>query len=500
MADRFKLRLPGELTIEIDEETGDASASARAAEEEDVSGSGLLPTGYEEDIAYPRASPEVRLYDIGVRLRSVAAQSPPNFMLPLTSTEVPERVDGYVNEYVELDVSRELRAEIDTTGDRNEFTFQNSQLTDLSAWNELKDGLLAGLASDNPFNPLGYTPANGSGRRLPNVLQLPYRADFFRISAVVGSRSVNATEKAAGAESWIFAGGDRPGEAWNSGNIEDGTVFKEGKGRAKGVSRISALTVTAWGYYEGFSTTHNTKVTALPSYDSPAVEFSARLPLRIFLTPLLMAQPARIITGRKEWFIHFLPDEGHPTGSSGTYEVRGQVVNGWVAARLPIYPLAYPLVKTWEFGALMLDRIGAVYKPLAEQTEKTMLEALAVAIDRITAIRKSAVYSNVTGDASPATGEVRTSPFSEAELLANIQETFNLWIATKDADSYSETLSVTSPAPNLFSEALDRQPAGQLLGVVQSKGGKVFYVWRSVDRVRSQEGGALYYSVERLGN
>jgi hypothetical protein len=431
---------------------------------------GLLPGYVPQDIALRRKRLEVRLYNLGTRLEA----------------------GGGHFEYVDLDLSGEMRAEVtyEAFNHQNAFTIINLELADVSGWYAIRDALLAG-------NPFSYTQAEEEGGRLlPNCLQLPHKASFFNTSLSVGTNSVLIREDSGSV--WrreVLP--DIAGEGWADQNLEDGLVGKEGVAKLTKGGRIVSVAVGSFGSFESFDTSSpKYKVTELPAYDSPTVELEVRYPLRIFLAPQLWLHTGELLTCRKEYVVIIPPDRVFRP-----IEIRGQAVNDWVAGILPFNPLAYPVTGPGEQGIYFLyaDNRG-VRLPLEDQPNRTMLEALDVEIGRITAPRKSVMYANFFGGYTDFNGEVRGNPFTLAELSSKVDATFE---ATKAHFGItrvnSQRIITLSHTGNIFSQTLNYFPEGQLLGVIQSKGGKLYYVWRKTPLRVSDSPSPNYKSIERFG-
>lgn len=189
---KFRVK-PGEkITIGIEGDPPDVSGQPKKGEKGYVD----VPLTEEQLYVFRRKKGlDVIFYDLGTRLRSVPAGTTFNGLRfrPFQATDTPDAEEGYANEYV--DIEYETPVEI-----VSEPGFGLPSIGKLSApdWKKLQDGLLGSLANltpnNDPVDPLGFTPANGSGRLLSNCA--PISLDWFSTHVIIAGTDFLSAQEA----------------------------------------------------------------------------------------------------------------------------------------------------------------------------------------------------------------------------------------------------------------------------------------------------------------
>ncbi len=450
---------------------------------------GIIPIDADDDLYVRRSKSLVTVYDLGVRLRSVSGASAPSYILPLGTHETPLPGDGKVNEYVELEYQAELKIALrpQYEGFPFNYTFdfeESSEVADPDRWNQLGRALLGVHGDDDdPFDPFDYTSANGSGRRLPNVLQLPYE-NALKLTLGIGDASYDLNKEEA--DEWKQVGKTHSDEAWNPQNVADMTVFNEGMLNLKNKKRVTSIAANAVWHYESFASgdTTNFKVTDSPSYAAAAVPLSVQPPLRIFLVPQLFTVRREFYNASHDFEVTFTTPPG-----IGTAHGFGVVMHGWSATRLPVFPRLKPEGE-WHTFLFPVQFVPNTVTPLAmdEQPEKGFLRTLNIALDRIAVQKKYAIVTEVSGQSTPPEfAGVGSTPYSMGDLTTMIDDAVEAVYAAANASVALTNADNGSPLDAVgYVEQISRIPAGQLVGAVEGSDGTRFYFWRAaaIDRLR----------------
>jgi hypothetical protein len=173
VSDEFKLK-PGEsfdLTLRRpDREEKPAGAPARRP--------GLVGEDSAESRYVSRGKLTIEVFDLGTRLRSVAPTVFDGKRVRLRSElTAPEVRDDYFNEYVETEYTASGAVEVGPSESYIRLNLTDAEVRDL-------DAQALGVGGD-ALDPFGFTPANGSRRKVPNCMPLPYANDY-QIDLMVG--------------------------------------------------------------------------------------------------------------------------------------------------------------------------------------------------------------------------------------------------------------------------------------------------------------------------
>jgi len=250
---------------------------------------------------------KINFYDLGTRLRSVPPTDPFTWrrIRPNSETSLPARDDaqGYFNEYVEMELERAAVAV--WPSEILPINAPPPTLADIMALDRILLGSRAPEATD-PLDPFGFSPANGSGRRLSHSMPLPYfrpagAARYAGMVVINGSeeRYLHESESA-----YRRLGKSGAQERWSPRNLEENPHYTYNVAlnqgalwpREKRITRL-ALRPQDTGIlprYIQFDTgdTANFKVTAEPSVTASAVLLKEK-PLsggqvRVYLKPRIV--------------------------------------------------------------------------------------------------------------------------------------------------------------------------------------------------------------------
>jgi hypothetical protein len=271
-------------------------------------------------LAFPKK--DITFYDLGTRLRSVA----PGTFDRLRRVERGYTIEtapatGFFNEYVELDLEKGKNI--------NSFGITLGEISDIEA--ELLRG-----------DPFGHSEANGSGRQVPNVMQLPYESEWLYVDATIGPTRFALAQPGkrpflneppanppATSQKWTRSAVDIAHESWNPLNVSAGLVASPGSLKSK----VGFLKVDCAAHYEAIDTSDNSrfKWTLDPAFGSAEVtgpKLSGNT--RVFLRPR----------------IHHTSFGYAIESNTGGHATPGQAQ---VLTRLPMYPLAGKLIRQ-DFG------------------------------------------------------------------------------------------------------------------------------------------------------
>lgn len=251
-----------------------------------------------------RARPAaVAFYDLGTRLRSVAAGTDPTppRLRELESSDPADPCADCFSEYASL-----------RTGERGESPDEEGNYTLYSAedFAALERGLLgprhpdapeSAGASLDPVDPFGFRLVNGSSREVTTCAQEASIASYIGAGSIYALRvyrgaavlEVRPAEELA-AERWKVrdpAPSDAD-ERWNPKDVESGAaqgqieITKEARIRAEGHLAVIAEGGASSAFYEFDTGDASCKVTAEPRFDAPAVAYTFRgADNRIYLRP-----------------------------------------------------------------------------------------------------------------------------------------------------------------------------------------------------------------------
>jgi hypothetical protein len=499
MSKEYEVELPGKLTIEIDEETGEGTGeSVSALAPEDGGGRQGILEGFKRRPYIPRRPEDgITLYDLGAVLLSSGGEHPLSYMRPRAATDKPVPGDGKTNEYVE----RELWYNLHPVEFGVEIT-----LADMRAYDRELLGHLA--VAEDALDPTLETPANKSGRKVSNVLR--WAKDFYtdfslRLYSGGESRSFNKAS-----DKWKKDGGKLEGEVWNSRNLTDNLVQEQGilKAAKKGATQVA---IDSPNIYRSLDTgdTETYKVTTAPDYAADRKDFKLALPLRLYLVPDLYffirtAVAYAEVNGR--WVtdtildhteIVTLPDRfGHPVdweikyytweeGGAGEQIILGEA-GEYFATRYPIYPIIPALGDAGYDEAIkaIFDRnVGAG----ASHAARLHYIRSGFIFRRKYTMRVSFLYPLlITSEVLPISTSWATEEFTETPDFidlggleaSNTAEAAAFITANSTGDVHIIHYPIAEDALQFVRYPLYK--AGQLAGVVKAKD-KLYYVWYNKD-------------------
>lgn len=408
--------------------------------------SGIIPLEEDEPLYVRRGGPELSFFDLGTRLvtRPLAALDDAGAFRPDGARDSPATSDdaSVGNLYLEQSYICPLRSDSTT---------QNAQLTS-SAYHTADDqhALDRHLLGDgDPLDPFGETPAQGSGRAVPNCMPLPEDAGALLTDIIFsGKRYALARSGTRPLVSEVFTAGAAPAETpewtarkpaagdarerWGFWSRETGAAQAAATLRPKGAA--SHLAVDSLWNYESFDTsdTTNFKITAENHFDAEAVPFRLGAgKVRVYLKP----QTLFYVCAYRRYF----------TATAGG-QPPIQMTAG-LCTRLPVYAT---LPDLREFAAL-----GYVADALVRRTAHATRN-----------YERTVMIATARTDA----------------LVADMERVEGLLLARNPGKVFDEArardyaFATFSPAHTVH--------AGTLLGVVIS-GSRRFYVWQRVrhDRV-----------------
>ncbi len=173
MSDEFKLPRGGTLDIDLRRKRRRRPAPRAPTEDEQ----GIIPLDDEGTRYVRRGAPSITFYDLGTRLRSVPPGTSFNGArfrpAAATDTPAPDDAQDFYNEYVELEWEAEMA--VASHPDRGG-VMDSQDAPPLAVFQALDLALLGARAPDStdPLDPLGRSPANGSGRTLTHCQPLSY--------------------------------------------------------------------------------------------------------------------------------------------------------------------------------------------------------------------------------------------------------------------------------------------------------------------------------------
>lgn len=349
---------------------------------------GTLYVDEEEELYVQRPELLFTFYDLGTRLRSVAAQE---FKVDRIRREVetgaPASRDDFYNEYVEIELEGEQR--LRTPSDSALLRKYSAQEIE-----ELNRRLLGSRAegSTDLLDPLGFNEANVSGRKLPNCMPVPHLAGRYFLHVGVNDEQWrlrgDATEEAdqtGGPEEWVKRKAEDADavERWNPYNLSYGDpAHGAGLLKPKAQKRVSAIKVIypvnspgqkpQAGVYERFDTSDAVtyKLTAEPIYeaDEAAGGWSGGAPVRVYLRPRFVLYTVSGLVGSPHenallwhgrtpvyphfWFLHGAENQQDANRRARGFAQRSALASGYLAQ----IPLS-------EQPTLSIDGEGAANPP-----------------------------------------------------------------------------------------------------------------------------------------
>lgn len=425
--------------------SGDGDGDRRAS---------LAPGDLDETPFLRLRAGEVRFYDLGVRLKDGA--------------------------YIETPIDAALKAIIGFVPQTHIEYFMDaensSEIGDPAYWTQLQTKLLGNIVNaEDDFNPFAVT--DGAA----HVLQIPHKAESFRL--LFGGKRL--TDKPGGAPEWKT-------------DTEPGGVLKQ-KAR-----QLTEIEVSESFFYEAFSTAEAFKVTDMPAFDAPAVEFKAALPLRVFLVPSLYSVRKHFVSAGRAYIIEFPANQfGEPQGF-GTGVADAVAVNNWFATRLPVLPMAeaadrWPDIGLDGFFAIEyqvgVDIPNGTPKPYAEQPEKRIIDALNAQVARGSARRWNFLTGSVHNADTPQNGVIRDdAPFTVGEARAHADGLIFQYFPSVGITVHAPVeVSMTDfIQPEIWFDSINIIPAGAMVGIVESATKRRFYFWRKEAVNRIRDNGKIY--------
>lgn len=405
---------------------------------------GLLPSKGEDSPLLHRSRLEIIFFDLGTRLQSVPINNldDPAAFRPRGAQDVPTSTEGFGNRYVEQEYICPLRSNSAAPSGQlfasTYHTAEDQQALDSSL-----------LGTDDPLDPFGETPANGSSRLVSNCMPIPWdSAHKLYIDALI-SRKTQARYAVAIPPSrphipdLFHASADvATTPEWKPQNIDSHKLLSERWGfwtAAAGavtpghLSLKSAkhLKIESLYMYEEFDTadTSQFKITTTPNFEAEEARFwlgTGRV--KVYLKPQTQFYVCHYVR-------HF------PETSGGRPPIS---MTAGIVTRLPIYPVLPELVEFRQIGS-----VGG------NGTHRT-------------------AHATRNYNAAIMTATQRTdSLITDIERVDQILRTFSG--QEFDASGRTQAYATHSPAHRIH--------AGTLLGVIV-KGQARYYVWQRVDRFR----------------
>lgn len=405
---------------------------------------GVWPSKEEEAPLLQRARLEITFYDLGTRLQSVPVDGldDPTAFRPRGAQDVPTHSAGYGNRYVEQEYIGPLRS---NSAAPNGQLFQSTYHT--AADQHALDRQLLGV--DDPLDPFGASPANGSGRLVDHCMPIPWdAAQKLYIDALIVRKSADryalAIPPARPYLPNIFESSADVSATpeWKAHNIDSNHLLAERWGfwtAASGaivpgklvLKSAKHLKIESLYMYEEFDTsdTAQFKITTEPNFEGDEARFwlgTGRV--KLYLKP------------QTQFFVcHYVRHFPETAGGRPPISMTAGIVT-----RLPIYPVLPELL---EFR-----HIGSVGGNGAQRT----------------------AHATRNYNAAIMTTTRRTdSLIAEIERIDQILQTFE----GRAFDDSGRTQAYASFSP------AHRIHEGTLLGVIV-KGQTKYYVWQRVDRFR----------------
>ena len=314
--------------------------------------SGFIP----EDDFIPPQRVALTFYDLSTRLVS----SPPgtNFADVLRRYAIglsAAAEDGHVNEYLELVTGYELR---ETNVDRSESGLADGLMAHLE--DEARDRYTAQMTGQmtGDLDPFGSTPANGSGRLVPNCQPLPWNAEQHLVAVRAGGRKYIAgvgdpvahppaepDADVATEDTWAKSARSRDADAAESWAAY--TSCNDHEGKEAGMLRITAAggglrLVCENRYYSWDTEDARFKVTSEPQFAADRVPFSLTAgEYRVYLMPRVQDSGLSALT---DWSFNDFIFMGESVARYGPIVL---------AAHLPAYPhKPFPLRRRTTYNEL----------------------------------------------------------------------------------------------------------------------------------------------------
>lgn len=286
--------------------------------EQEQKKSGVIKIDEEDDLYVFSDTNTIRFYDLGTRLRSVPSSAVfdgrrirawPN----LIDDTVP--ADSKTSEYVEI--ALEVPATF-ILGQVGNTVYETAQITD-SNWSTLNNILLGSLkplaigeSPSDMVNPIAFSVANGSNRRIPNCAEIPASqaancSTILTISPFLTEinplqiHSANFTYRQNNDFLIGSSANNIATERWNPRNVTEGTtarksdllkarkgLFKTVSGPIRIVTNTRSSSAMRVPYHHGFDTSDEVKykITSEPLYTASRVAYSFQgKDTRIYLRP-----------------------------------------------------------------------------------------------------------------------------------------------------------------------------------------------------------------------
>lgn len=395
---------------------------------------------------YPRrrkkAQTGIYLFDLGTRIRSINESAFDGLRLRLASEhDAPVRTDGNHDEYVELD-----------TNPSNATSLSNDAARD--AQNAALLGSRSAGSAD-AMDPLAEYQANGSGRKLPACMPIPFNAHTLRLSANLGAGAKRLTEDItfpSRLTSWArrTTSSRDALESWNDLNVADDVPFGAGKIDDDPANiQVRPIDIPGVDFYVSLNVNAaNIRITSEPSYDGFQLGgFAPNKLEKVWLRPVPIIWQLRFFTWYE--YVSNFQYSGGPVTALPVHRKQDVLVN--FIGRMPIYP-ARPLRTTKATSATVASRQYA--RVLSDMILRT--PGLQAKIDAADA-------------AVSAPGLSSTASFTRGG---------HTWTRVAGASATVTKMNERSMARLQLTNASVR--AGTLLGIISS-GGWLYYIWKTTN-------------------
>lgn len=422
-----------------------ADAEEAKAKPEEEKKNGPPDVGEDDDLLVFRKG-GITFHDLGTRLRSTPdtsfdrlRQTDPD---PATAPQ-----NGWWNEYVEIPLEA---------------------VAFLNDWRLFPDDILPMNDQLLGGDPFGFSEANGSGRKVPNCMPLPYsRSEWLHVDAVLYGNSGEArhvvgvkgqrprndeTFDAAPADKGVWKSESisedrREGERWNPLNPNQGD-----NGVLQTQIAGKHLKVDSRLYYEGLDTGDSSKYvwTTEPSASAPEVA-----------VPKMVGQRVRVFLRPRVQMVQF----GYAVNAgAGTTSV-----NSTLVTRLPVYPL---IGRLWR----NIDRL-IIGTPVTPGQRFVMTRGFIRAMSAELERSQAAIDSRQAGE-----------DFAEALLGGPITSRFNGFgiVQTGALNEHNFYNPHEDPDPFFFPGAGPAALEGMLVGAVEIKD-TVYYAWLREDDQKNDQ-------------
>lgn len=342
---RFRVRRGQGVRVEIPHEPVKSPTDPDAAGLQPQLPRAVIFQDDRKDLYTRRGPLEIQLYDLGMRLQSLPGQptSDPKAFIAKNDNSAAEPLPVGWNRYAPMQY--EFIGDDHHTARFIFYTMDKAEILDL-------DQRL--IRTDGALDPFDFSPANGSGRKLPNVLQLPYffgkgdpsksgfqAENLLQVKLGEYEGRVGKPEADPEKADWKRRKGEAGDgdEKWDPAQLAADMIFHPGSLKSQKIKAAGRLAVlppskdpeifaARWPPYYFFDTGDPAfKVTKEPSYGAEAVAFRATAgkPLRIFLKPILTINTIGLVVRTSDG------DEM----TIGDFQTNQQL---WFAGRIPIFP------------------------------------------------------------------------------------------------------------------------------------------------------------------